>query len=96
MAAQGARILPIPANYYDDLAARHGLDDTFLAALQQDNLLYDRDEHGEFIHAFTESFEDRFFFEIVERRGYRGFGAPNAGVRLAVQAQRREAARLEL
>lgn len=93
LVAQGARILPIPENYYDDLAARHGLEDDELAALRARNLLYDRDEHGVFIHAYTEAFDDRFFCEIVERRGYRGFGAVNATVRLAVQAQRRENSR---
>lgn len=94
MTSRGARLLPIPANYYDDLAGRFDIDDAQLATLQRDNLLYDRDEHGEFLHAFTETFEDRFFFEIVERRGYQGFGAINAPVRLAVQAQLREAATL--
>ncbi|MCW3474318.1 bifunctional sugar phosphate isomerase/epimerase/4-hydroxyphenylpyruvate dioxygenase family protein [Limobrevibacterium gyesilva] len=93
VAAHGGTILPIPENYYDDLAARHGLDDAFLTELRRLNLLYDRDDAGDFIHAYTESFDDRFFFEIAQRRGYRLFGAPNAAVRLAVQAQRREAAR---
>ncbi len=93
MLARGGTLLPIPENYYDDLAARHGLDDATLEALRARNLLYDRDEHGEFIHAYTEAFDDRFFCEIVERRGYQGFGAVNATVRLAVQAQRREARR---
>ncbi len=94
MRANGARFLPIPANYYDDLAARHGLEDALLEKLQSLDLLYDRDEKGEFIHAFTETFEDRFFFEVVQRDGYEGFGAVNASVRMAVQAQRREAAKL--
>lgn len=94
MVEAGCRMLPIPPNYYDDLAARHGLDDVFLTQLQAMNLLYDRDDQGDFIHGFTETFDDRFFFEIVQRRGYAGFGAPNASVRMAVQAQRREAARL--
>ena len=94
MAQAGCELLPIPPNYYDDLAARHGLDDAFLQRLQARNLLYDRDEQGDFIHGFTETFDDRFFFEIVQRRGYRQFGAPNATVRMAVQAQRREATRL--
>ncbi len=92
--ARGARLLPIPANYYDDLSARLELEDDLLDALRRGNLLYDRDDHGDFVHAFTETFEDRFFFEIVQRRGYRGFGAANASVRLAVQAQRRDAARM--
>jgi 4-hydroxyphenylpyruvate dioxygenase len=82
----GARMLQVPANYYDDLAARHQLDDTRLSELQRLNLLYDRDEAGEFIHAYTETFDGRFFFEIVERRGYQGFGAVNAAVRMAAQA----------
>ena len=94
MRRRGARFLPIPANYYDDIAARHGLDDEEIAKLQALDLLYDRDDSGVFIHAFTETFEDRFFFEVVQRDGYDGFGAANATVRMAVQAQRREAAKL--
>ncbi len=46
-------------------------------------------------HAYTETFDDRFFFEIVERRGgYEQYGAANAPVRMAAQAQRHEAERL--
>ncbi len=89
--AAGVPFLPIPANYYDDLAVKHPLDDDALAALKRRELLYDRDEEGEFLHAYTDSFGDRFFFEVVERRGgYRQFGAVNASVRMAVQAQLRE------
>lgn len=95
LAARGARTLPIPANYYEDLAAKWGLDDTLLAQLQRANLLYDRDEEGEFLHAYTGTFDDRFFFEIVERRGnYRQYGAVNAAMRMAAQAQRRPDPRL--
>ena len=82
-------ILPIPPNYYDDLASRYGLSEEELFSLRKLNLLYERDDDGSFRHAYTDSFEDRFFFEIVERRGYRGFGALNAPVRMAAQAQRR-------
>jgi 4-hydroxyphenylpyruvate dioxygenase len=95
LTARGAHILPIPANYYEDLAAKWGLDDARLARLQDANLLYDRDDEGEFLHAYTDTFDDRFFFEIVERRGdYRGYGAVNATVRMAAQAQRRPESRL--
>ena len=90
LASLGARVLPIPANYYDDLAARHGLEDARLAELSALNLLYDRDDNGEFLHAYTETFHDRFFFEIVQRRGYQGFGAVNASVRMAAQAASRD------
>jgi 4-hydroxyphenylpyruvate dioxygenase len=77
--------LRIPANYYEDLDARFGLDPTFLATLQELNLLYDRDADGEFLHFYTATV-GTVFFEMVERRGgYDGYGAPNAPVRHAVQ-----------
>jgi 4-hydroxyphenylpyruvate dioxygenase len=90
--ADGLPVLRIPRNYYDDLAARYALPDERLAALRAHNILYDRDEHGgEFFHAYTEQLDRRFFLEIVERRGgYDGYGAVNAAVRLAAQAQRRK------
>jgi 4-hydroxyphenylpyruvate dioxygenase len=81
--------LAIPDNYYDDLAARWDLDEATLARLRRLKLLYDRDAGGEFLHAYTQAFADRFFFELVERRGSRGFGAANAGVRMAAQAASR-------
>ena len=91
--ARGARMLPIPANYYDDIAARYGLDDRCVAELAALNLLYDCDEGGEFLHTYTDTFHDRFFFEIVQRRGYRGFGEVNASVRMTAQAVAREPVR---
>jgi 4-hydroxyphenylpyruvate dioxygenase len=87
--AAGAPMLPVPSNYYEDIAARWGLDDGEITTLRAFDLLFDRDQTGEFRHAYTDPFEDRFFFEFVERRGYQGFGAANAGMRLAWQAQRR-------
>ena len=43
---------------------------------------------GEYLHAYTESFADRFFFEIVQRvGGYDAYGALNAPARMAAQAQ---------
>ncbi len=88
--AAGLPMLAIPPNYYQDLEASAGLDDAATQELSSLGLLYDRDEGGEFRHAYGAPFERRFFFEIVERRGYRGFGAANAAVRMAAQA--REAA----
>ncbi|MET1155276.1 TIM barrel protein [Arthrobacter sp.] len=81
----GLEFLKIPANYYADLQARFRLDPELLAALQELNLLYDRDDQGEFIHFYTATV-GRLFFEVVERRDrYEGYGAPNAPVRLAAQ-----------
>lgn len=84
---RGVRLLRIPANYYLDLAARFGLDDGFVDRLRDHNVLYDRDDAGEYLQAYTASFADRFFFEVVERRGYRGYGAANAAIRLAAQSR---------
>jgi 4-hydroxyphenylpyruvate dioxygenase len=82
---RGLAFLHIPANYYEDLDARFGLDPEFLATLQDLNLLYDRDADGEFLHFYTATVGS-VFFEMVERRGsYDGYGAPNAPVRHAVQ-----------
>ncbi|MGW5860811.1 bifunctional sugar phosphate isomerase/epimerase/4-hydroxyphenylpyruvate dioxygenase family protein [Streptomyces sp. NPDC055239] len=81
----GAGLLPIPANYYDDLDARHELDPERLATLAELGILYDRDENGEFLHCYTATV-GRVFFELVQRTdGYRGYGAQNAAVRLAAQ-----------
>jgi 4-hydroxyphenylpyruvate dioxygenase len=94
--ARGTRFLTIPANYYDDVVAKWGLDAGRIDELRELNLLYDCDESGEFLHAYTQTFDDRFFFEIVERRGgYQQYGAANAPVRMAAQAQRLAASRLD-
>ncbi|MFE5811861.1 bifunctional sugar phosphate isomerase/epimerase/4-hydroxyphenylpyruvate dioxygenase family protein [Streptomyces sp. NPDC056479] len=80
----GGRLLPIPANYHDDLAARHGFADGELETYRELGILYDRDAHGEFRHCYTMTV-GRVFFELVQRDGYRGYGAQNAPVRLAAQ-----------
>jgi 4-hydroxyphenylpyruvate dioxygenase len=85
--ANGVRILPIPENYYDDLQARTDLPAERIAELQAHNILFDRDGSAEYLQAYTRTFDERFFFEIVQRRGYRGFGAVNAQIRLAAQAR---------
>lgn len=93
MRSHGVPVLPISKNYYDDIAARFGLSDGMVAKLAKHSILYDRDDDGEFFQIYTMSMveetfkEDRFFFEIVERRDYAGFGAPNAAVRLAAQTR---------
>ncbi len=83
--SRGLRPLPIPANYYDDLAARFDLEDGQASELQELGVLYDRDEHGDFTHFYTETIGS-VFFEVVQRRGgYDGYGALNAPIRLAAQ-----------
>jgi len=90
-AGRQAPLLDIPENYYEDLAARFGLEDAELEALRTRHLLYDRDaEGGVFRHAHTQPFGDRVFLEVAERAGgYTGFGAANAPVRMAAQRRSR-------
>ena len=84
--AAGVVFLPIPENYYDDLATRFEIAPDTLERLRALGVLYDRLGDGEFLHIYTRSFNRRFFFEIVERRNYDGFGAANTPARLAAQA----------
>lgn len=85
--ANGVKLLQIPENYYDDLEAKTDLSAERIDTLKAHNVLYDREPGGEYFQIYTETFEERFFFEIVERRGYQGFGAPNASIRLAAQTR---------
>jgi len=87
MRKRGAHFLRIPDNYYDDVEAKYGLDAELMTALRDNQILYDREGDGEFFQIYTPSFDERFFFEIVERRNYQGFGAANAGIRLAAQTR---------
>ncbi len=85
--ANGVALLPIPENYYDDLHAKTDLPAAQIEQFKAHNILYDRDGAAEYLQVYVCVAGERFFFEIVERRGYRGFGAPNAAIRLASQAR---------
>ncbi|WP_371663772.1 bifunctional sugar phosphate isomerase/epimerase/4-hydroxyphenylpyruvate dioxygenase family protein [Streptomyces sp. NBC_00280] len=87
--AAGGDLLPMPANYYDDLAARYEFTEGELATYRELGILYDRDAQGEFRHCYTRTV-GRVFFELVQRDGgYQGYGAQNAPVRLAAQHAQR-------
>lgn len=83
----GLEFLSIPPNYYDDLGARYGLEDTVLDRMAELNILYDEDAGGGYHHLYTRAFVKRFFFEIVQRRAYDGYGARNTAIRLAAQSR---------
>jgi 4-hydroxyphenylpyruvate dioxygenase len=84
--ANGFEPLHISPNYYDDVEARFGLDPDLADLLRAKNILYDRDDGGEYFQLYSPNYGEGFFFEIVERRGgYRGYGAPNAPFRIAAQ-----------
>ncbi|HLW92251.1 MAG TPA: TIM barrel protein [Roseiarcus sp.] len=85
--AAGVAFLAIPDNYYDDLAARFDIESELLVRMRAFGVLYDRVKDGEFLHIYTRTFKDRFFFEIVQRKNYDLFGAANTPVRLAAQAE---------
>jgi 4-hydroxyphenylpyruvate dioxygenase len=87
MRQRGANFLRIPENYYDDVEAKYGLDAELMTVLRDNQILYDREGDGEFFQIYTPSVDERFFLEIVERRNYQGFGAANAGIRLAAQTR---------
>jgi 4-hydroxyphenylpyruvate dioxygenase len=83
----GVELLPIPENYYDDLETRIDLPADAIERLRLNNVLYDRQGDAEYFQAYTRDFDGGFFFEIVQRRGYAGFGAANAPIRLAAQTR---------
>src|SRR5690606_31728613 len=85
--ANGVDLLPIPENYYDDLEAKWYLPAVEIERLKAANILYDRYGAAKYLQLSTPTYGERFFFEIVERRGYKGFGAANAPIRLAAQAR---------
>ena len=84
--AKGVTFLPIPDNYYDDLGTRFDIAPDLILRMRALGILYDQVKDGEFFHIYTRTFQDRFFFEIVERHNYDLFGAANTPVRLAAQA----------
>jgi 4-hydroxyphenylpyruvate dioxygenase len=76
---RGVRFMRVPASYYDE--ARHRLAGVDLPweDLERLHILADRDAEGYLLQIFTETITDRptVFFEIIERRGARGFGEGN-------------------
>lgn len=78
--------LEISPNYYDDVEARFGLEPELADLLRAENILYDRDDKGEFFQLYAPTWGDGLIFEIIERRdNYSGYGGPNAPFRIAAQ-----------
>ncbi len=76
---RGVEFLTVPTTYYDELTARVGHIDEDLGPLKELGILVDRDEEGYLLQIFTKPVEDRptVFFEIIQRKGARSFGAGN-------------------
>ncbi|MCD6062502.1 MAG: hppD [Flavipsychrobacter sp.] len=77
--ARGVEFLDTPDSYYEDLFARVGKIDEDVAPLHELKILVDRDEEGYLLQIFTKPIEDRptLFFEIIQRKGAKSFGAGN-------------------
>ena len=88
MRDRGLPVLPIPDNYYEDLAARTGLTAETIDRMRELDILYDETGEAEFLHFYTALVGPSLFFEVVERRGgYDAYGAVNSPVRVAAQRQ---------
>lgn len=76
---RGVRFLYVPSTYYDQLESRVGTIDENIADLKRLGILVDRDEEGYLLQIFTKPVSDRptLFFEIIQRKGARGFGKGN-------------------
>jgi 4-hydroxyphenylpyruvate dioxygenase len=87
MRTLGLPVLPVPDNYYRDLAARTELAGPLIDRMRSASILYDRDpDGGEFFHFFTAMLGRRMFFEVVQRlHDYDGYATVNMPVRMAAQ-----------
>jgi len=77
---RGVEFLPPPPDsYYEELQNRVGAIDEDIQPLKELGILVDRDEEGYLLQLFTKPVEDRptLFFEIIQRKGARSFGAGN-------------------
>src|SRR5690606_14134422 len=77
--ARGVEFLDTPDAYYEELFDRVGKIDEDIAPLHELKILVDRDEEGYLLQIFTKPVEDRptLFFEIIQRKGAKSFGAGN-------------------
>src|SRR5271170_5519275 len=80
MRGQGVEFLNVPHSYYSFLKARVGRMDESIEELEALGILVDRDDSGYLLQALTRPVEDRptLFFEVLQRKGCRGFGKGNA------------------
>jgi 4-hydroxymandelate synthase len=88
--ATGIEFLTTPDAYYDMLPEREpGLADE-VPRLREARVLADQDEWGRILQVFTKSPYPRrtLFYELIERRGARGFGSAN--IRALYEAVERE------
>src|SRR5437870_5033682 len=76
---RGVRFIRVPATYYEAAREKVGEINEEWADIERLNILADRDEEGYLLQIFTKNVQDRptVFYELIERRGSRGFGLGN-------------------
>lgn len=76
---RGVDFLTTPGAYYEALTERLRELTLEIADLRETNVLADRDEWGYLLQLFTRSPHERntLFYELIQRRGARGFGSAN-------------------
>jgi 4-hydroxyphenylpyruvate dioxygenase len=79
LSARGVEFLKTPTTYYEELEDRVGKIDEPLDELAKLGILVDRDDEGYLLQIFSKPVQDRptLFFEIIQRKGARGFGKGN-------------------
>lgn len=79
LSKRGVEFLKVPSTYYDDLLNRVGQIDEDIEPLKNLGILVDRDDEGYLLQIFTKPVEDRptLFYEIIQRKGAKSFGAGN-------------------
>jgi len=75
----GLEFLRVPDTYYEALTDRVGPLEEPIADLRSRGILVDRDDEGYLLQIFSKPVEDRptLFYEIIQRKGSRGFGKGN-------------------
>jgi 4-hydroxyphenylpyruvate dioxygenase len=77
--ARGIEFLTVPESYYEALHERVGKIDEDIKQLAKLGILVDRESDGYLLQIFTKPVQDRptLFFEVIQRKGARGFGKGN-------------------
>ena len=79
MRDRGVEFLSAPHSYYEALGDRAAGIDEDLERLEDLSVLIDRDDDGYLLQIFTRPVGDRptLFFEVIQRKGCKGFGKGN-------------------
>lgn len=80
----GVDVLKIPDLYYDNMLAE-GYDPSLVEKLRDYRVMLDTENGGQFLHAYSQSFNGGIFFEFVQRNNHQGFGRHDVTARLMAQ-----------